>query len=214
MLRFGPDGAPVVIVALPLFEEANRTRALAATLLRALADRGIAGVLPDLPGQGDSLTPTAAVTLATLRVAYAALARTLPGAHAVGIRSGALLDARAKIATRWHLSPVDGEGLLRDITRLRAAAGLKGSPADLMHRGEPFEVAGNLASPMLPAELAQPPAPQTVPCRTVRLDGDPRPADAHLPGPPLWRRAEPGNDPALASLLADDIAAWVRACAG
>ena len=50
--------------------------------------------------------------------------------------------------------------------------------------------------------------------RTVRLDTDPQPADRHVPGTPLWRRAEPGNDPALAVLLADDIADWIARCAG
>ena len=39
MLRWGPDGGPVVIAALPLLEEANRTRAFVVTILRALAKR-------------------------------------------------------------------------------------------------------------------------------------------------------------------------------
>ena len=51
MLRFGPD-EPRVIVSLPLFEEANRTRAFAVTLLHALAARDIGGLLPDWPGHG------------------------------------------------------------------------------------------------------------------------------------------------------------------
>ena len=37
-----------------------------------------------------------------------------------------------------------------------------------------------------------------VPTRTVRLDTDPKLADRHVPGSPLWRRTEPNNDPALA----------------
>lgn len=41
MLRFGPAAGPVVVVALPLFEEANRTRAFAVAILRALAERGV-----------------------------------------------------------------------------------------------------------------------------------------------------------------------------
>jgi hypothetical protein len=52
------------------------------------------------------------------------------------------------------------------------------------------------------------------PLRTVRLDTDPKPADRHVPGIPLWRRAEPDNDPALAALLADDIADWIATCEG
>ena len=51
------------------------------------------------------------------------------------------------------------------------------------------------------------------PARTVRLVGDPRPADRAIEASPLWRRAEPGNDLALAALLADDIAEWVAHCA-
>ena len=46
MLRFGPAGGPVVVAALPLFEEANRTRSFVVTILRLLAARGIAGALP------------------------------------------------------------------------------------------------------------------------------------------------------------------------
>ena len=47
--RFGPDTGLVVVAALPLFEEANRTRTFVVTVMRMLAKRGIAGVLPDLP---------------------------------------------------------------------------------------------------------------------------------------------------------------------
>src|ERR1700741_3511005 len=55
MLRFGPDTGPVVIAVIPLFEEANRTRAFIVTILRALAGLGIASAVPDLPGTGESL---------------------------------------------------------------------------------------------------------------------------------------------------------------
>ena len=50
------------------------------------------------------------------------------------------------------------------------------------------------------------------PCRVVRLEGDSASADLHVAGSPLWRRAEPDNDPALALALADDLADWVRRC--
>ncbi|MEG8052367.1 hypothetical protein QP185_02180 [Sphingomonas aerolata] len=53
MLRFGPDAGPRVIAVLPLFEEANRTRAFLVETLRALAGRGIGSILPDLPGTGE-----------------------------------------------------------------------------------------------------------------------------------------------------------------
>ena len=63
MLRFGPATGPVVIAVMPLFEEANRTRAFMVAMLRALADRGIAGILPDLPGTGESRTEAKDITL-------------------------------------------------------------------------------------------------------------------------------------------------------
>src|SRR3546814_8095624 len=70
MLRFGPDTGPVVVLALPLFEEANRTRAFAVTMLRALAERGVASVLPDLPGQGRSEEHTSELQ-SLMRITYA-----------------------------------------------------------------------------------------------------------------------------------------------
>ena len=41
-------------------------------------------------------------------------------------------------------------------------------------------------------------------------DGASAPADIKVEGAPLWRRAEPDNDPMLAALLAGDIVDWVR----
>lgn len=199
MLRFGPDTGPVVVAALPLFEEANRTRAFVVTILRALAERGIAGALPDLPGQGESIVPTDRIAIANLRNAFADAARaTGRRVYSVALRSGALLDARAALAGRWHFAPQTGPELLRELHRLRQA-------------GDGDDFGGNHLSPAFLAELDNA-ALETA--RTIRLDSDPKDAHARFAGAPLWRRAEPDNDPALAALLADDIAAWVRACEG
>ncbi len=46
MLRFGPADGPVVLVAMPFWEEANRTRSLVVAMLRRLADQGIGGRCP------------------------------------------------------------------------------------------------------------------------------------------------------------------------
>lgn len=193
MIRLGPDHGPVVIVALPLFEEANRTRTFAMTMMRALAARGVASVLPDLPGTGDSLVATEAATLADWQSALSAAAASVGARASVAIRSGALLDGA--IANRWHLAPQNGAALVRELDRLRAADG---------------RIAGNRVDPGVidALSLAAPAA-----ARTVRLESDPGPADRTVPGAPLWRRAEPGNDPVLAEALADDIADWVRQCA-
>ncbi|WP_419807269.1 hypothetical protein [Sphingomonas sp.] len=199
MLRFGPDDGPIVVMALPLFEEANRTRAFGVSILRVLATRGIGGVLPDLPGQGESEVATADVRLVDLTAAFAAV----PGTRSVAIRSGALfVDARPC----WVLSPQSGAALARELARM------KGDFAD----GDREEVAGNVIDRELLAALsnATHPGGGRGGTRTVRLASDPGVADRHIPGQPLWRRAEPGNDFALAEVLAADIAGWIASCEG
>lgn len=228
MLRFGPDTGPVVIAALPLFEEANRTRAFMVTILRLLAERGIAGALPDIPGQGESLVPTETLSFLRMQEGFEAAAdhiideRRMP--YALGIRSGTLLDAYALVAGRWHFAPQDGAGLVRELKRIKEASEGHSLP-DIWYFSDgpltdeddpPVEVAGNLISPDLLVDVGikTPFDEPGIARRVVRLETDPKPADRKIAGSPLWRRAEPDNDLALAALLADDIAAWVRACEG
>lgn len=202
--RFGPAAGPVVLLLLPPFEEANRTRTFAVGLLRALAARDIGAMLPDLPGQGDSLLPTEAATLADWRCAVAALvAASDRPVITAAIRAGALLDQDAAVAGRWHLAPQSGARLLRELTRI-----------GIDRATDIAEVGGNRLSTTLLAELETATPASTQPLRTVRLGADPGPADLRIDAAPLWRRSEPGDDPALADMLADDLAAWSRACAG
>lgn len=227
MLRFGPAAGPVVVAALPLFEEANRTRAFVVTILRLLAERGVAGALPDLPGQGESLVPTHKSSILKMQDAFGFACdkfdREGRRCYALGLRSGALLDALALAFGRWHLAPLDGPQLLRELTRIKQAE-LGGKPLGEFWyldgslpedaRDPSVEIAGTLISPDLLTDLRvkTPFDEPGIPRRVVRLDTDPKPADRKVDAAPLWRRAEPDNDPALAALLADDIAAWVRAC--
>lgn len=218
MLRFGPGGGPVVVAALPLFEEANRTRTFVVTILRMLADRGIASALPDLPGTGESLVPSGDVTLTDWRKAFEAAAASLGKPHTVAIRGGALVTLAASRKSSWIFSPVDGEALVRDLQRARQIADPGAPPlidlAMTAPAGTRTEVAGvELSVDLLHALLDATPD-RTTPNRVMRLESDPGEASAKLPGAPLWRRSEPDNDLALAALLADDIAAWVRECEG
>jgi hypothetical protein len=217
MIRFGPTTGPVVIAAMPLFEEANRTRAFIVTMLRGLAERGIAGVLPDLPGMGESSIRTEEASLSNWKSAFSSVAHAVStgtrSVHGMAVRGGALLDTEAALAGRWHFAPLPGENLVRDLLRTRLAAGDGGLDIGTIDPpGAPIELAGNRISPALLTDLkaAQPSA--AVPLRTVRLDIDSQAADRHVPGAPLWRRSEPDNDPALAQLLADDIARWIATC--
>lgn len=214
VLRFGPPVGPMVLFAPPLFEEANRTRAFIVTLQRALADLSMASMLPDLPGTNESLLDTRDATLSEWQAAFAvaavSAARHGP-VHVATIRGGALLDRLAHVRSRWHFAPVAGEALVRDMFRARHVAQVGGAPvADTAD--EAIELAGNLLSATMVAELRAAAPVGTAPVRTIRLDEDPMPADRVIEGTPLWRRHEPGNDLILAALLAADLEAWVRQC--
>ncbi len=222
MLRFGPDTGPVVIAAMPLFEEANRTRAFIVTILRALAGQGIASALPDLPGTGESLIETEYASANNWNIAFSSAVECLnPGSrpiHAIAIRGGALIDTTARVTSRWHFAPAAGDGLVRDMLRARLAAAKESGEAigadTIALPGQPIELAGNRLSRAMLAELETSVPSDDPPLRIVRLDTDTQPADRHVAGAPLWRRSEPGNDPDLARLLANDIAAWIATCAG
>lgn len=229
MLRFGPGTGPVVVVAMPLFEEANRMRAFAVTLCRALAKRGVASALPDLPGQGESLIATADTTLTGLREGLRAAVDMVRQherrVYTASLRSGILLDVDSATFGRCCLAPVSSDDLIRQLARLLDVTGRKGDALQLRNVFQynddafPLEVSGNLLGATLLQDLTTDRAidglhKHGVPLRTIRLDGDPAAADRYVPGAPLWRRAEPDDEPALAALLADDIADWITVCEG
>ena len=218
MLRFGPARGPVVIAALPPFEEANRTRTFLVTLLRALAVLGVAGLLPDLPGTGESLVPGEEVRLRDWRGAFAAAARKAERPYSIAIRAGALIDTDAELAGRWHFAPQTGSALVRELLRTRSLVdGLpEGVDLDDPHdNGRPLSLAGNMISRALLRDLHQAePAPGAAPLRRVALAGDPAEAELRVEGTPLWRRSEPANDSVLAQTLARDIRDWIESCGG
>ncbi|HVF95117.1 MAG TPA: hypothetical protein VM900_12460 [Sphingomonas sp.] len=211
MLRFGPAAGPVVVLALPLFEEANRTRAFAVTLLRALADRGIGGALPDLPGTGESLIPTSDLDLLHLRQAFEAAVEHVWAqrrAFAVALRSGALLDTLPLVTGRWHFAPQNGANLVRELSRIAPLADETEAVVEIAGNRLPRDFLAALGG-AAPIE-----ADDGAAMRVVRLDTDPRPADRKIAAKPLWRRSEPDNDLELVELLGDDIAQWIATCAG
>jgi len=217
MLRFGPDTGPILVAALPLFEEANRTRTFLVTLLRALAARGLASALPDLPGQGESLAPLEAQTMATLAEAMTAAAAqcgaTGRRTYGLAIRSGALLDIGADHHARWQFAPQGANGLSRDLYRLWQAAGNKGGRAAMMTRT--VEIAGNRLTPAFLASIADTDLPEaSQSTRVVRPHQNKGHADGWVDAEPLWWRAEPETDPQLVQILADDIIQWIAACEG
>ena len=230
MLRFGPDEKPVVVLAQPLFEEANRTRALLVAVMRGLADHGIASTLPDLPGQGESPIPTVDARLTNWRLAFAA-ATAWSGEHcySFAVRGGALVDGDAEVAARLHLAPQQGKTLVRDLLRARRAAaiaeGERPTADDPSQPGPPLLLAGNLLDrELIQALVAAEPSRAD---RVLAVFPEAQSADRDLA--PAWNAARQGDRPrfrrpwagsepfaevGLVAMLIDEIVSWIRACDG
>ncbi|MBA4773570.1 MAG: hypothetical protein H2054_10760 [Sphingomonas sp.] len=218
MLRFGSGSGPVAIILPPLFEEHNRMRRLMVTMACAMATAGLSAVIPDLPGQGESMTPTENATLEAWQAATTALVGALSERgppHLASLRGAAILDSMPGTASVWRFAPTPGRAVLNDLRRAEAVSGRR-DWSSFSIDSPPAQLVGNKINWALYVgleahlSLGTPP----VPLRTLRLDSDPALADRKLAGAPLWRRAEPGDDPELARVLAEDLAEWVRRCGG
>lgn len=214
-LRIDPAGASraTILIVPPMFEEANRTRRTLVLAMRALASDGFTAVLPDLPGQNDSLVPLAHVDLTRWRDALAEVAAGIDGpAIIASVRGGALIDHEATAAAWWRLAPVGGASLLRTLMRARVAAdreaGVTSSLESLRAaaHSDALLLAGNALSPAMIAQLDAAEAKAVEPLRSVGLGPD------GIAGTPLWLRAEPGEDAAMARAIAADIATWSITC--
>ncbi len=181
--------------------------------MRALAARGFAAVMPDLPGQNESLIGLENVDLALWQDALAEVAATFDGPLLVAsVRGGALIDHRVKAAGRWRLAPVGGASLLRTLLRARVSADREAGAASSLEsltelaKSEPLLLAGNRLSPAMIAQLGSAEVQPVEPLRSIALGPD------GIAGTPLWLRAEPGEDTAMAEAIAADIAAWSATC--
>lgn len=196
-LSFGESHDLQILVIEPLFEEANRCRRLIAELMRELDRNGVGSRIADLPGTGESESNIATVELDDWRCAVKAYQANF----VASFRGGALIDDAGQPGAVWRFSPETGVRIVRDLRR----ANLAGSEA--------VQLAGHPLSARFIEQLeaAEPgPLPRV---RILRLEGDPAAADARYEGVPLWRRAEPGEDPELAQALAHDLVNWVKQCA-
>lgn len=216
LLQIAPAGAPraSVLIVPPLFEEANRTRRTLVLTMRALAAQDYAAFLPDLPGQNDSLVPTESADLALWQATLADVAAGVDGPLIVAsIRGGALIDHQVKAAAWWRLAPVNGASLLRTLLRARVAAdreaGQDSSIESLQEaaKSDALLLAGNRLSPAMLAQLGAAETQPVAPLRSVALGA------GGIAGTPLWLRAEPGENAAMADAIAADIIAWSAQCA-
>ena len=199
-LRYGENHSDQIVVFEPLFEELNRTRRLLAMLGRALDSAGFGLTFAALSGTGESLIDVQNVRLLDWREDAAAVIAYIKPIVIVSLRGGSILDDCGPAKGWWRFAPESGARIVRDLRRTQRT-------------GESDLYAGNRLSEAFLADLeGAAPAPIS-PLRTVRLESDAAEADAKLPGTPLWRRAEPGEDAELAAAMAADLIQWVRQCA-
>ncbi|MBI2381184.1 MAG: hydrolase 2, exosortase A system-associated [Gammaproteobacteria bacterium] len=167
-----PDARGAVLLVPPFAEELNKSRRMLTLAGEALAAAGLASLLPDLQGTGDSAGDFADARwthwLADLDRAAAWLdTQSLPLAGILALRGGALLAADW-LATREHAIPklllwqpvLSGETWLTQFLRLRSAAAKfagRDEPVKALRQrlaqGETLEVAGYGLAPELAAAL-------------------------------------------------------------
>lgn len=196
-IRFHSKSAVQIFFIEPFFEERNFLRRTLIELARTLARKGIGSIIPDLPGTGESPVALNDVTFSDWRDAAADASRWIgeisgKPPHIAALRGGALIDDVAAGASWWRFAPVTGADLLRPMRRAANLIGEEGSLASYP-----------ISSQMLAGiEQATPQA----------VAGHLRECHIQSEGAPLWRRAEPGEDPHLVAALADDIAQWIETC--
>lgn len=198
-----------LLIVPPLFDEANRSRHLLASAMRALDAQGVDAMLPDWPGTGDSLQETHAQSLFGWRSAMAAAARHFRATHVLAVRGGVLVFPN--VLPGWVLDPVSGQAVLRQMLRARLIAlreaGQEASLADLLElgRNQGLVLAGyDLGAAMIAGLDSARPIDEGQ--RELR--------SADLGGPAPWLRAEAGDDAAmgerLTALLLRDLLHEVR----
>lgn len=196
-----------LLVAPALFDEANRMRRFTLEVMRRLDRAGIDCLLPDLPGQGESLASLARQTPGDWQLALRGAAVHFGATHVLAIRGGALV-APADLPG-WRLAPVNGVVLLRQMLRAMVIAereaGREVTAQALLDRGraEGLVLSGWALGADFIDEFMRMEPPAALRATTVDQD--------MLGGGGLWLRAEPGEDAAQAEALAAVIMVGLRA---
>lgn len=215
-LAFGPDNAARrILIIPPLFDEMNRVRAMLVTAMRDLAGRGIATMLPDIPGCNESLANISSQTPGSWQAAMTAAAGQLTATHVASIRGGALIDAAIALP-HWRLAPAKGTSLLKTMLRTRIAAdkeaGKTSSADSLMASAQtgPIELSGYMLGGEMLAGLDAALPDTSMGVHEMSLGEEP----GQLWGKPIWLRAEPQEDPDMSAALAAELDRWSASCGG
>ncbi len=199
-VAFGPPTSPRLLVLPAWFDEGNKLRHFTVEVMRALERRGLASVLPDMPGCNESLAPLEGQDLASWKAAVAAAAQHFACTHVLTIRAAANV---APALPGWAYAPVAGKSALRALLRAAVIAAREAGTAEtgeeLLARGQSdglmlagYRLGAGMVAGLATAEL---PASDLV---TI--------AQSDLGGPGLWLRAEPGHDASQAESLARIVA--------
>ena len=198
----GPDDPTARVLVVPaLFEEANRTRRMLVETIRALAEAGVVGVLPDLPGCNESLAPLDRQTLGDWRAAMAAASVHFSATHVLTLRGGVLLVPDG--LPGWQFEPIGGAQAIRPMFRARTVAAREEGRAETMDgllaegREQGIELAGYRLGAAMVRELESAKAADYGGQTVLRLE--------ELGGAALWLRSEPGEDADLSAALATRI---------
>lgn len=201
------DQRIIVLILQPLFEEANRMRRTLALMARALDRQGVGVVMADLPGMGEHPLGANQVGISDIETASNLLCDALTSqGHPVlvaGFRAACLFDSLPGVSANWRFAPEPGDRLVRTLLRTEMPEESTETHAFIN---------GQLVSRAFLDDMARLPLPNPARLRTLRLTTDRAEADRHVEASPLWRHAEPSEDPALAELLAGDILNWAVTC--
>lgn len=210
LLTIGPaDAAARILLIPPFFDEMNRVRHTIIETMRALAQHSVASALPDLPGCNESLAKLEEQSLSHWREAVAIAAQECGATHIFSVRGGCLIDTGPALPTQ-RLSPVKGKSLLKTLIRTRIAgdkeSGLSTTAEKLSKQAQvgKVELAGHQFGMTLWNELenAEPDSSGNK-IQEIKLPD--------ISGSPLWLRAEPQHDAAMAEALAVNLAHWAKA---
>ncbi len=198
---FGSAEQPRLILFEPLFEERNRCRRFIAETARRLNEAGLTVAIPDLPGSGESLVGIENLNFSDWAAAARSACIAIAPSAIISFRGGVLVVPCDTTLSHWSFAPEQGSRIVRDLERIRAAAGASA-----------IGYAGHPLTAKFLEELASVSLPKEERVHIVRLLSDAADAHAKVTGSPLWRRAEPGEDGALSDALADNIAEWGQQC--
>lgn len=230
----GQSCRAAVVCVQPFAEEANLSRRLIVSQARRLAKRGIAVVIPDLFGTGDSAGEFEQATLAQWKddIATAlslAAARLALKPLLWGVRFGALLaahcaaDGRAAALLTWH--PIkDGGQPVAQYRRLAKLRGLKqasvsAAPKESMPAGATLsfesatqeqaaciELAGYRLSTQLIEQMQSLTWPDERPCPVLEIEPSGQAGDTAVP---FWHALDAPDDEALFTATEHRLEDWL-----